>query len=74
MSITLSYGSAGLGSPPYLSAELFAQKAGVKFTHVPYKAAAQALTDLLGDRLDLMFPSLSLAQGFIGTEKLRVLG
>jgi tripartite-type tricarboxylate transporter receptor subunit TctC len=70
----LSYGSAGLGSPPYLSAELFAQKAGVKFTHVPYKAAAQALTDLLGDRLDLMFPSLSLAQGFIGTEKLRVLG
>lgn len=70
----LTYGSAGLGSPPYLAAELFRQKAELEFVHVPYKGAAQALTDLLGGRLDLMFPSLSLAQGFIATDKLRVLG
>jgi tripartite-type tricarboxylate transporter receptor subunit TctC len=71
---TLTYGSAGLGSPPYLAAELFRQEAEIEFVHVPYKGAAQALTDLLGERLDLMFPSLSLAQGFIATDKLRVLG
>jgi tripartite-type tricarboxylate transporter receptor subunit TctC len=71
---TLTYGSAGLGSPPYLAAELFRQEAEIEFVHVPYKGAAQALTDLLGGRLDLMFPSLSLAQGFIATDKLRVLG
>ena len=70
----LTYGSAGRGSPPYIAAELFQQRAGVTFTHVPYKGAAPALTDLLGGRLDLMFPSLSLAQGFIATGKVRVLG
>lgn len=70
----LTYGSAGRGSPPYLAAELFAQKAGVTMTHIPYKGAAQALTDLIGERLDLMFPSLSLAQGFIAAKKLAVLG
>ena len=57
-----------------MAAELFRQKAEIEFIHVPYKGAAQALTYLLGERLDLMFPSLSLAQGFIATDKLRVLG
>jgi tripartite-type tricarboxylate transporter receptor subunit TctC len=70
----LTYGSAGRGSPPYVAAELFQQKAGVTFTHVPYKGAAPALTDLLGERLDLMFPSLTLAKGFIAAGKVRVLG
>jgi tripartite-type tricarboxylate transporter receptor subunit TctC len=71
---SLTYGSAGRGSPPDIAAILFEQKAGVTFTHVPYKGAAQALTDLLGERLDLMFPSLSLAQGFIAAGKVKVLG
>lgn len=70
----LTYASAGLGSPPYLSAELFARKVGVTFTHVPYKGAAQALTDIIAGRVDLMFPSLSLAQPFIAAKKVRVLG
>jgi tripartite-type tricarboxylate transporter receptor subunit TctC len=70
----LTYGSAGRGSPPYIAAELFQQKAGITLTQVPYKGAAPALTDLLGERLDLMFPSLSLAKGFIEAGKVRVLG
>ena len=45
---TLNYGSVGNGSQPHLAAEMFKQMAGVDFTHLPYKGAAPAITDLLG--------------------------
>jgi hypothetical protein len=41
------YGSAGIGSPPHLSLELFSRLAGVKLTHVPYKGIGAALPDML---------------------------
>ncbi|AZG10792.1 tripartite tricarboxylate transporter substrate binding protein [Pigmentiphaga sp. H8] len=51
----LTYGSSGNGSAVHLAAELFKMKAGVDLTHIPYKGAAQAYTDLVGGRLDFVF-------------------
>jgi tripartite-type tricarboxylate transporter receptor subunit TctC len=51
----LNYGSVGNGSQPHLAAEMFKQMAGVNFTHVPYKGAAPAITDLLAEQIDLAF-------------------
>jgi tripartite-type tricarboxylate transporter receptor subunit TctC len=44
----LRYGSAGPGSFPHLATELFMEMARIRMTHIPYKGAAPALTDLLG--------------------------
>ena len=51
----LNYGSVGNGSQPHLAAETFKQMAGVNFTHIPYKGAAPAITDLLAEQIDLAF-------------------
>src|SRR6185369_9412080 len=47
---SLSMASAGSGTVGHLAGELFAQRAGVRFLHVPYKGAAPAATDLMGDK------------------------
>jgi len=67
------YGSAGNGSSGHLAAEQLGRAAGVEFLHVPYKGGAQALTDLIGERLNFMAinPIEVLAQVRAG--RLRVL-
>lgn len=57
----LTYASAGIGSSLHLAAELFQQKAGVRLEHVPYKGSNPALTDLMANRIDVMFDNLSTA-------------
>jgi len=54
----LSYGSSGIGSPSHLCGELLAIVAKVSLTHVPYKGQGQAINDLLGGHLKLLFPSI----------------
>jgi tripartite-type tricarboxylate transporter receptor subunit TctC len=54
----LSYGSSGVGSPSHMCGELFAIVAKVNLTHVPYKGQGQAVIDLLGGHLKLLFPSI----------------
>lgn len=51
----LNYGSPGNGSSPHLAAEMFRRQARFEATHVPYKGAAPALTDLLAGQLQFMF-------------------
>lgn len=46
-----SFGSPGVGTPPHVLAALFAQRAGVAWTHVPYTGGPPAVNDLLGGRL-----------------------
>ena len=55
------YGSAGIGSPPHLSIELFERVTGLSFTHVPYKGLGNAMPDMLSGRLQLL--SISLGTG-----------
>ena len=51
----LTFGSSGKGSASHLTVELFKQMAGVDMLHVPYKGTGQAVSDLLGGAIDLMF-------------------
>ena len=54
----LNYASSGNGTPPHLSAAMFSNMTGAQLTHVPYKGAAPALTDLLGGQVQLMFATI----------------
>ncbi|MFF7058114.1 Bug family tripartite tricarboxylate transporter substrate binding protein [Achromobacter spanius] len=51
----VTYGSAGVGSPPHLFQELFDEMAGIKTSHVPYKGSAPAMADVLGGHIDLLW-------------------
>lgn len=70
----LNYGSAGIGSSNHLGMELLTRAAGVRMTHVPYKGAAPATTDLLSNRIQLMLNPISNVLPHLGTGKLRALG
>ncbi len=67
----LNVGSAGLGSPPHLAAELFQSMAKVKIVHLPYKGATPALTALLGGETDLYFGGISSAVPHVQSARLR---
>jgi tripartite-type tricarboxylate transporter receptor subunit TctC len=56
----LTMASPGTGSAPFLAEMLFLQMAGIKMTHVPYRGASPALTDLIPGRVDCYFGSGAL--------------
>ena len=58
---SITYGSAGVGTATHISAERFRQSAGIEATHVPYKGGPEALTDLLGGRIDFYYCPISTA-------------
>ena len=71
----LSFGSPGNGSSPHLATEMFKRQAGFQATHVPYKGAAPALTDLLAGQLQFMFdPGPGLRHAKDGKLKLLAVG
>jgi tripartite-type tricarboxylate transporter receptor subunit TctC len=67
------YGSAGLGSPPHLSVELFAKLAGLKLVHVPYKGIGNALPDMIAGRVQVMSMSLGSARPLLKNSQVRAL-
>jgi tripartite-type tricarboxylate transporter receptor subunit TctC len=69
----VNYGSAGIGSPPHLSMELFARVAGLKLVHVPYKGVGGALPDLLAGRVQVMSMAVGSARPYLKTGQLRPL-
>jgi tripartite-type tricarboxylate transporter receptor subunit TctC len=71
----LNYGSPGNGSSPHLAGELFNRAAKIRTTHVAYKGAGPAMTDLLGGQLDFMFdPGIGLQHVKSGKLKLLAVG
>ncbi len=70
----LNFGSAGTGGTIHLAGEMFKQIAGVEMTHVPYKGAGPALTDLLSGNIQVMFDTLSTALPPVKSGLLRPLG
>jgi tripartite-type tricarboxylate transporter receptor subunit TctC len=51
----MNYGSTGVGAANHLVAELFNGRAGLTMTHIPYRGTALAVTDLLGERVGMVF-------------------
>ena len=70
----LNYSSAGNGSQPHLTAELFKSMTGVGIVHVPYKGAPPAMVDLLAGQVAITFATAPSAVPYIRTGKLRALG
>lgn len=68
------FGSSGTGGANHLSGELFKAMAKVDMVHVPYKGAAPALNDLLGNQISVMFDSIPGVLSHIKAGKLRALG
>jgi tripartite-type tricarboxylate transporter receptor subunit TctC len=69
----IAYASSGTGTSPHLSGELFSSMAGVKLLHVPYKGSTQAVTDLLGGQVQMMFSPASTVLQHIRAGKLKAL-
>ena len=69
----LSYASSGLGGPQHVSMELFNAMAGTQMVHIPYKGEANAITDLLGNQVPLMFSNLPTLLPHIRSGKLRAI-
>ena len=69
-----NYASAGNGVPNHLAMELFKNMAGVNITHVPYKGAPQAVTDVIGGNMHMMLNSIPPVIQQIKAGRLRLLG
>jgi tripartite-type tricarboxylate transporter receptor subunit TctC len=69
----LNFASPGNGTVAHLTSELFQKAAGIKTQHVPYKGAAQALTDVISGTVDLYMSSVPTLLGQIKNGKLRPL-
>jgi tripartite-type tricarboxylate transporter receptor subunit TctC len=67
------FASVGAGSLPHLCAELFAQRAGLNLTHVPYPGSPQAVTDLVAGRITMFFAPASGVVGQLAAGKLTAL-
>jgi tripartite-type tricarboxylate transporter receptor subunit TctC len=69
----LSYGTFGTGTSAHLAGELFKDMAGVNLTTVPYKGSAPAITDLIGDHIQVMFTTVASAASLVEGGQLRAL-
>ena len=67
------YATAGFGSSPHLSAEMFKQMAGVELLHVPYKGSTPGVSATIAGETDLMFTGVASAVGHIKSGRLRAL-
>ena len=70
----ISIASGGTGATTHLAAELLQSHAGIRLTHVPYKGAGPALTDVVGGQVPVTFTSMATAAPFAKSGRLRILG
>ena len=61
----LTYASYGNGTSAHLAGEMFTNLAKVDITHVPYKGAGPAITDVLGGQVDMIFGTAAAVAGFV---------
>ena len=70
----LTYASYGNGTSAHLAGEMFTNLAKVDITHVPYKGAGSAITDVMGGQVDMLFGTAAAVAGFVSNGKLRAIG
>ena len=69
----ISYASSGAGGTGHMAAELLSRQVGVRMLHVPYKGNSQAIVDVIGGQVMLMFDQVSTSEPYIKAGKLRAL-
>jgi tripartite-type tricarboxylate transporter receptor subunit TctC len=70
----INMASAGIGNTTHVAGELFMMLTGTKFTHVPYRGGAPAVTDLLSGHVQLYFDGISASLDHVRSGRLRALG
>ena len=70
----IAIASGGTGATTHLVAELFQANAGIRLTHVPYKGAGPAISDVVAGQVPLTFTSMATAAPHVKSGRLRVLG
>ena len=68
-----NFASSGAGAAAHLSGEMFKTSSGVSITHIPYKGAQPALTDVIAGHVDMMFATSGSVMPFIRDKKVRAL-
>ena len=69
----ITFGSSGIGTSPHLNGELFMRMAGIEMTHIPYRGAGPAITDLIPGRLTMMFNTSGSLMPHVQSGRLRAL-
>jgi len=69
----INMASSSNGTIGHIGGELFQRRAGIKMTHVPYKGAGAAVTDLMGGSVDCFFGNSQAVGGLVNGGKLRAL-
>lgn len=69
----VSYGSSGAGITNHITMEYFASSAGLKLLHVPYRGSPQALSDLMGGQIPMMFDTSTSIMPLIHSGKFKIL-
>jgi tripartite-type tricarboxylate transporter receptor subunit TctC len=69
----LNYGSPGVGTSPHLTGELFKIQTGTDIVHVPYKGNAEAITDLIGGQISIVFTGVPPVVPLAKAGKVRLL-
>jgi len=69
-----SYGTSGTGNTTHLVAELLKQRTGTRLEHVPYKGGGQAVVDVVGGQIPLVFTAIATAQQYVHSGRLLALG
>jgi tripartite-type tricarboxylate transporter receptor subunit TctC len=70
----LNYASGGVGTIGHLSAELLQHVAGIKLNHIPYKGSGQAVIDLVGGQVPIMFGGMSAFMGHAKAGRVKLIG
>ncbi|HSI53055.1 MAG TPA: tripartite tricarboxylate transporter substrate binding protein [Ramlibacter sp.] len=70
---SVTFGSPGNGTASHLAGEMFQKTAGIKFQHIPYKGAAQALTDVMSGQVNVYVGSVPTLIGHVKNGKLRAI-
>ena len=70
----IAYATSGIGSTGHVAGEIFSSMAGIRMLHVPYKGNAQAIVDVLGGQVPVIFDQVSTSVSHVRAGKLRALG
>jgi len=69
-----AFGTSGTGGTPHLAGEMLAQRTGAQLTHVPYKGGGQAVIDVVGGQIPLVYTAVASSQQFVKSGKLKAIG
>ena len=66
-----TFASSGTGTSPHLAGELFKRRAGIEMTHIPYRGAGPAMTDVIGGRVDVTFNTFGATLSLVRDGQMR---